>query len=62
MNLYYVLVRRGHDCFGKPTCTVYVKEADFFEQQGGLTRQWGRSWRPLMAMDIHHARAKAESL
>ncbi len=36
-----------------------VKEAKFFEQQGGLTEAWGQSWQPIMASSIEDARAKA---
>jgi hypothetical protein len=62
MTLFYVLVRRGHDGLGKPTCSVYVKDGNFFVKHGGLKQAIYEGWFPLMAMDVHHARAKAASL
>jgi hypothetical protein len=38
-----------------PECVV-VKEAGFFAEQGGLTAKWGKSWRPVVADSIEHAR------
>lgn len=38
----------------------FVKEADFFERQGGLTKEWGKAWKPIYATSIEHARDKAE--
>lgn len=35
---------------------VFVKEANFFEQQGGLTEKWGRAWKKIRATSIEHAR------
>lgn len=37
---------------------VYVKEWDFFIQQGGRRQKWGKKWRPIMARDIESARLK----
>lgn len=36
---------------------VYVKEGDFFRDQGGLTENWGKRWEPVVAADIEAARA-----
>lgn len=36
--------------------TVYVKEGTFFRSQGGLTEEWGKTWRPVDAESIEHAR------
>lgn len=38
----------------------FVKEADYFEGQGGLTEEWGKRWIPLYADTIEHARTLAE--
>ena len=38
--------------------TVYVKCADFFESQGGLTASWGRHWVEIEADSIDDARLK----
>lgn len=45
---HYILV--------EPTA-VFVKEAAFFRQQGGLTQIWGQRWRPVVADSIEAARA-----
>ncbi len=37
----------------------FVKTADFFKQQGGLSAPWGKAWRPLEARSIEHARKLA---
>lgn len=39
---------------------VYVKEADFFVAQGGLTAEWGKRWKPLEASSLEDARRKAK--
>lgn len=41
---------------------VYVKDADFFRQQGGHVQPWGRKWRPVTAASIEAARAIGEKL
>lgn len=38
---------------------VFVKEAFFFKQQGGLTESWGKAWRPVIAASIDDARKQA---
>ena len=35
---------------------VYVKEAWYFIKQGGLTQDWGKSWKPVNAESIEAAR------
>jgi hypothetical protein len=37
-----------------------VKDADFFEQQGGKTAEWGKEWKLIYADSISHARDRAE--
>ncbi len=39
---------------------VFVKEAEFFIQQGGMTDLWGKRWMPVIAEDIEHARRIGE--
>ena len=39
-----------------------VKEASFFESQGGLTASWGKAWRPVAASGIEAARELASAL
>lgn len=41
---------------------VYVKEADYFKQQGGLTKEWGRTWLPVIATSIEDARKQGEAM
>lgn len=48
MTEYYILV--------KPWA-VYVKEASFFVEQGGLTAMWGSDWKKVTANSIEEARA-----
>jgi hypothetical protein len=36
-----------------------VKASDFFASQGGLTQEWGRSWRQVFAAGLEEARAQA---
>lgn len=39
---------------------MFVKEAEFFIQQGGLTEPWGKRWRgPIVARDVEDARVRA---
>jgi len=39
--------------------SVFVKEAKFFESQGGLTSEWGKHWfGPIEAESIYDARMK----
>lgn len=40
----------------------FVKEADFFVSQNGLTHDWGKNWKPVIATSIEDAREKAKSL
>lgn len=39
----------------------FVKEGEFFKEQGGLTKPWGKAWRPLRAASIEDARKLAEA-
>lgn len=39
---------------------VFVKEAGFFRGQGGLTQEWGKEWRPVVATSIEAARAMGQ--
>ena len=48
---YYVLVEPW---------AVYVKEADFFVAQGGLTAEWGKRWKLLEAPSMEFARRIAK--
>jgi hypothetical protein len=52
MPEYYVMRNSGQ--------AVFVKEADFFEQQGGLDEAWGRTWVKINALSIEHAREIGE--
>lgn len=38
---------------------LFVKEAAFFKEQGGLAEPWGRSWKPVVATSIGDARRQA---
>lgn len=41
---------------------IYVKEEQFFEQQGGLQETWGKEWLPVEANSIDHARTIGEQM
>lgn len=41
---------------------VFVKEAKFFEEQGGLTSEWGSRWVPVWACSIEEARQIGEEM
>lgn len=38
--------------------SVFVKEADFFREQGGLTKRWGKNWKKIFAKSIEDARER----
>lgn len=38
---------------------LFVKEAHFFQEQGGLVEPWGESWIPVIAGSIEEAREQA---
>jgi len=38
---------------------LFVKEAEFFKSQGGLTEEWGQHWQPVIATSIGAARRQA---
>lgn len=44
---YYILVEPW---------AVYVKEAEFFKSQGGLTQLWGKNWKLVEADSVEDAR------
>ena len=46
----YRVVRQGR--------IVYVKDAAFFESQGGLVEKWGKHWVEIEADSINDARTK----
>lgn len=50
MNKYYVHFNGA---------AWFVKEAEFFESQGGLTEAWGKGWKQIYADSIEHGRLKA---
>jgi hypothetical protein len=50
---HYVLIRPW---------AVYVKEADFFKQQGGHEQPWGKRWRGIRAGSIEEARKIGERM
>lgn len=41
---------------------LFVKEAAFFASQGGLTDEWGKHWKPVVARSTGSARRKAAKL
>jgi hypothetical protein len=53
LTLHYVLAQPW---------AVYVKEGNFFKSQGGLVKEWGKDWVPVMAEGIEHARLIGEQM
>ena len=43
-----------------PNC--YVKEANFYMDQGGHIKPWGTNWIPVIASDIEDARRIAKEI
>jgi hypothetical protein len=41
---------------------IYVREADQFQKQGGLTEAWGKDWIPVIARTKRGARIQAVKL
>jgi len=41
---------------------VFVKDGEFFRQQGGHKDKWGEGWTPIKARNLGEARTKAEKL
>lgn len=41
---------------------LFVKEAEFFQSQGGLREDWGKTWRPVVAKSIGDARRQAAKM
>jgi NTP pyrophosphatase (non-canonical NTP hydrolase) len=41
---------------------LFVKEATFFAEQGGLEEEWGKHWHPVVATSIGDARRQAARL
>lgn len=41
---------------------IFVKDGDFFVQQGGLQEKWGRAWKKIQAKSLDHAREIAISI
>lgn len=53
MNRYYILISNH---------SVFVKEEQFFIDQGGLVDDWGKNWIPVDAVSIEHARSIGENI
>lgn len=44
-----------------PGGAVFVKEGQFFRDQGGETEEWGKAWTRVVASGIEHARVIGEN-
>jgi hypothetical protein len=58
---YYVVIRPFQHPFEDKQATVYVKEGNFFRDQGGLTEEWGTHWTGIYACSLSDARLKAHA-
>lgn len=50
-----------HYIIRNPGQAVFVKEGEFFVSQGGLTNEWGKTWKKIKARSIEHAREIGEA-
>lgn len=57
---YFVSIRTYSDGSEKRS-TVYVKEGNFFREQGGLVEEWGTHWTGIEATSLNDARLKAHA-
>lgn len=61
--MFYILISGGRRAgWGELICTVYVKDGDYFIQQGGLKEEWGKNWIRVYANSIDHARGIGEQM
>ena len=58
---YYVSIHPFQHPFEEKKATVYVKDGNFFRQQGGLTSDWGKHWTGIEATSLDDARMKAHA-
>jgi len=58
---YFVSIDTFQLPFEEKKATVYVKEGDFFREQGGLTQPWGKHWTGIHATSLNDARLKAHA-
>lgn len=58
---YFVSIRTFQHPFEEKKATVYIKEGDFFRDQGGLTEEWGSHWVGIQATSLNDARLKAHA-
>lgn len=54
MKDYYYHINSGD--------AVFIKEGKFFKDQGGLTSDWGKAWKPIKARSLDHARKIATKI
>lgn len=45
-----------------PSGSVFVKEHDFFRDQGGFEQDWGKAWVPIVSTSIEAARREGCNL
>jgi hypothetical protein len=41
---------------------IFVKEGEFFAQQGGLVQPWGKNWKKIEAESLDDAREKVNKI
>ena len=56
---YRVLIKDATHFVHCPGTALFVKEANFFKEEGGLIQDWGRRWVPVKALSIGDARRQA---
>lgn len=59
MPEYFALIRTFQHPFEEKKATVYLKAGAYFREQGGLTKEWGKSWERIEATSATAALIKA---
>jgi hypothetical protein len=62
LSEYYIFIRTFEHWKDGLLATVYVKEGEFFRSQGGLEKDWGKNWQPIMAESIEDARRRGHAM
>jgi len=62
LRTFYILIETWSSWPTINGRTVYVKDGNFFIEQGGLEEDWGKTWIPVKAYSIEHARELGETM
>jgi hypothetical protein len=62
MKEYFILIQEGRRWNGEKCATVYVKDGEFFREQGGHEAAWGQKWVSIQAESINDARCQGHRM